>query len=69
MPRCYLKRFSYNEKCIHTYDKLPCRQYNASMMTVCCDDDIYTMSDEYGEAWPMMKGIWYFLMERNRRGK
>ncbi len=47
IPRCYLKRFSDNEKCIHTYDKLLCRQYNASMMSVCCEDDIYTMSDEY----------------------
>lgn len=47
IPRCYLKRFSDNERCIHTYDKLRCRQYNASMMSVCCDDDIYTMSDEY----------------------
>lgn len=24
-----------------------CKQYNASMMSVCCEDDLYTMSDEY----------------------
>lgn len=47
IPRCYLKRFSDNERCIHTYDKLRCRQYNASMMSVCCEDDLYTMSNEY----------------------
>lgn len=47
IPRCYLKRFSDNEKSIHTYDKLHCKRYNASMMSVCCEDDIYTMSDEY----------------------
>lgn len=38
MPRCCLKRFSYKKKCIHTYAKLRCRQYNASMISVCCDD-------------------------------
>lgn len=24
-----------------------CKQYNASMMSVCCEDDLYSMSDEY----------------------
>lgn len=47
IPRCYLKRFSDNEKSINTYDKLHCKRYNASMMSVCCEDDIYTISDEY----------------------
>ncbi len=47
VPRCYLKRFSDKEKCIHTYDKLSCRKYDASMMSVCCEDDLYTMSDGY----------------------
>lgn len=47
IPRCYLRRFSDNEKSIYTYDKLSCRKYNASMMSVCCGDDLYTMSDEY----------------------
>lgn len=47
IPRCYLRRFSDNEKSIHTYDKLHCKRYNASMMSVCCEDDLYTMSDEY----------------------
>lgn len=47
IPRCYLKRFSDNERSIFTYDKLSCKQYNASMMSVCCEDDLYTMSDEY----------------------
>ena len=47
IPRCYLRRFSDNEKSIHTYDKLHCKRYNATMMSVCCEDDLYTMSDEY----------------------
>ena len=47
IPRCYLRRFSDNEKSIYTYDKLCCRKYNASMMSVCCEDDLYTMSNEY----------------------
>ena len=47
IPRCYLRRFSNNKKCIYTYDKMLCKQYNASMMSVCCEDDLYTMSDEY----------------------
>ena len=47
IPRCYLKRFSDNEKSIHTYDKQHSKRYNASMMSVCCEDDLYTMSDEY----------------------
>lgn len=47
IPRCYLKRFSENEKCIYTYDKIHCRRYNASLMSVCCEDDLYTISDKY----------------------
>ena len=47
IPRCYLKRFSDNEKSIHTYDKQHSKRYNASLMSVCCEDDLYTMSDEY----------------------
>lgn len=47
IPRCYLKRFSENEKCIYTYDKIHCRKYNASLMSVCCEDDLYTISDKY----------------------
>ena len=27
IPRCYLKRFSDNEKSIHTYDKKHCKKY------------------------------------------
>lgn len=47
IPRCYLRRFSKNKKCIYSYDKIHSKQYNASMMAVCCEDDLYTMSDEY----------------------
>ena len=47
IPRCYLKRFSENEKSIYTYDKIHCKRYNASLMSVCCEDDLYTISDNY----------------------
>ena len=47
IPRCYLRRFSGNERSIHTYDKIHCKKYNASLMSVCCEDDLYTMSEEY----------------------
>lgn len=47
IPRCYLKRFSDNEKSIHTYDKTTSKSYNASLMSVCCEEDMYTLSDEY----------------------
>ena len=56
IPRCYLKRFSDNERSIHTYDKIHCRKYNASLMSVCCEDDLYTLSEEY-------------VKENNERGK
>ena len=47
IPRCYLKRFSDNKRSIHTYDKIHCKKYNASLMSVCCEDDLYTVSKEY----------------------
>lgn len=49
IPRCYLKRFSDNEKSIHTYDKITSKSYKASLMSVCCEDDMYSLSDEYVE--------------------
>lgn len=47
IPRCYLKRFSENKKSIYTYDKQHSKKYNASLMSVCCEDDIYTFSEEF----------------------
>jgi len=47
VPRCYLKRFSDNEKYIYTYDKTNSKSYRASLMSVCCEDEMYTLSDEY----------------------
>lgn len=49
IPRCYLKRFSDNDKSIFTYDKQQSKAYPASMMSVCCEDDIYSISDSYVE--------------------
>lgn len=49
IPRCYLKRFSDNDKSLFTYDKLQSKVYPASMMSVCCEDDIYSISDSYVE--------------------
>lgn len=47
IPRCYLRRFSDNEKSIYTYDKKDSKSYRSSMMAVCCEEDLYTLSDEY----------------------
>lgn len=47
VPRCYLRRFTNNKKCIFAYDKLSSKQYRTSLMSVCCENDIYTISDEY----------------------
>lgn len=47
IPRCYLKRFSDNEKSIHAFDKAHNKSYRASLMSVCCEEDLYTLSDEY----------------------
>ena len=49
IPRCYLKRFSDNNKSIFTYDKQQSKAYPASMMSVCCEDDMYSISDSYIE--------------------
>lgn len=47
IPRCYLRRFSENGKSIMTYDKKNCKIYNASLMAVCCVNDLYKISEEY----------------------
>jgi hypothetical protein len=50
IPRCYLKRFSDNDKSIFTYDKQQSKAYLANMMSVCCEDDMYSISDSYIET-------------------
>lgn len=47
IPRCYLRRFSKKDNSICTYDKVSCKIYNANMFSVCCEKDMYTLSDEY----------------------
>lgn len=47
VPRCYLRRFTDNKKCIYAYDKLKSEKYRTSLMSVCCENDMYTISDEY----------------------
>ena len=47
IPRCYLMRFSDNARSIFTYDKKESKSYTASLMSVCCEDDIYSISDEF----------------------
>lgn len=49
IPRCYLKRFSDNDKCIYAYDKQHSKKYQASLMSVCFEDDLYSISDDYLE--------------------
>lgn len=47
IPRCYLKWFSSDGKSIHTYDKKLSKKYDAPMMSVCFERDLYTISDEF----------------------
>ena len=47
IPQCYLRRFSNSEKSIYTYDKISCKAYNAPLSSVCFENDLYTLSDEY----------------------
>lgn len=47
IPRCYLKRFSDNDKSIYAYDKRHSKKYQASLMSVCVEDDMYSISDDY----------------------
>ena len=49
IPRCYLKRFSDNDKCIYAYDKQLSKKYQASLMSVCVEDDMYSISNDYLE--------------------
>lgn len=49
IPRCYLKGFTDNHKCIYTYDKQQFKKYQASLMSVCFEDDLYSISNEYLE--------------------
>lgn len=47
VPRCYLRQFSDNPKSIYTYDKVCSKSYRASLMSVCCEEDMYSLSDSY----------------------
>lgn len=47
VPRCYLKWFSPDGGSLHTYDKKISKKYQASMMAVCCMDNLYTISDKF----------------------
>lgn len=47
IPQCYLRRFSNNERSIYTYDKMLSKSYTAPLMSVCCEDDLYSISDEF----------------------
>ena len=49
IPRCYLKRFSDNDKCIYAYDNQHSKKYQASLMSVCVEDDMYSISNDYLE--------------------
>ena len=47
IPRCYLKRFSDNKKSIYAYDKISSKSYRAPLKSVCCADELYTISEEF----------------------
>lgn len=47
VPRCYLRQFSDIPKSIYTYDKVCSKSYRASLMSVCCEKNLYSLSDSY----------------------
>ena len=47
IPRFYLRRFSEGDKFINAYDKKSCKKYLASLMSVCFENDMYTISDSF----------------------
>lgn len=47
IPRCYLKRFSSDAKSVYAYDKKLSKTYQTSIMSVCYENNIYTISDEF----------------------
>jgi len=47
IPRCYLKWFSSDEKSVFAYDKKLSKTYQTSIMSVCYENNIYTISDEF----------------------
>lgn len=49
IPQCYLRRFTDDDVHINTYDKVNSKQYRVPVSTVCCINDLYTLSDEYVE--------------------
>ncbi len=57
IPRCYLRRFSNHERSIFTYDKINSKSYKAPIMSVCFENDIYTISNSYIEDSKNEHGI------------
>ena len=47
IPRCYLKWFSTGRKSIYAYDKKLSKAYDAPMMSVCFENNLYTISEEF----------------------
>ena len=44
-----MRKFSNNDKCIYAYDKQHSKKYQASLMSVCFEDDLYSISNDYLE--------------------
>lgn len=49
IPQCYLHRFTDDGIHINTYDKVSSKEYRVPVSTVCCINDLYTLSDEFVE--------------------
>ena len=47
IPRCYLRWFSSDAKSVFAYDKIISKSYRTSIMSVCYENNIYTISDEF----------------------
>ena len=45
IPRSDRKQFSDNRKSVYTYDKISSKASRASLMSACCEDDIYLTTE------------------------
>ena len=45
IPQIYLRKFSGEDKYIHTFDKATGKSYRATISNICCEDNLYTVWD------------------------
>lgn len=47
IPRLYLRRFSNDGRSIYTYDKKQAKSFRTSIMSVCCINNLYSISESF----------------------